>query len=85
MLRSLFANEFGPPGACTRATPALPPPKGVMLANFFWPTGARTRKTTAPPFQGVDAVRFSAPPPREVQGKILLLAPGLCFLASRPL
>ena len=73
-------------GMYLRKNTALPPPKWVMLANFFRPPGACARVTAASlPSKGEGAVRFSAPPPREVQGKKILLAPGLCFLASLPM
>ena len=63
--------------------PALPPPKGVMLAIFFRPAVARYQRDYGiAPTKGGNAVRFAVPPPREVQ-HILFFAAGPLFVASR--
>ena len=55
------AGQFfaGLRGHAPAETPALPPPKGVMLANFSWASGGMyPRNPSIAPYEGGDAGQF---------------------------
>ena len=71
----MLANFSWPAGGTYPRNPSIAPSKGGDAGKFFLACrGHVPAQPQHPPSKGEDAVGFSAPPPREVQCKIFLLA-----------